>query len=388
MRLKHTAVVAIFLLSFNAGFGQEEKPRIAVLDFESIGCDSSLGLAASEILRTELGSLGTYRIIERSQLVKVMEEQSLQISGAVDEQAMVEIGKLLGARMVVVGSIVRDRRGEKEPKHSRQQRRRNLQHVLEPGQGHFRRGHQQRRHGQRNHARSHLAGAGKRFHRDMDAARPEQRFRRRLVSHQIRLARRAGDGGTGRQRARNQTHGSGQTAGQLSRHGSGQRTELSRHRHLVAAGFLARRVFLRGAGHAARFGYGVGGQGGRLHRHLAAHGREQQFRSNLFPEQRRGDRRAGGGGHGQGRVTHQALGQNGRAGKLSRLVQRRHAARERQCRLAAESGVVRGSFLLSDVPRPSVTISNGAGSRVYPVLPSGRTGRRGYPQKEKAARPA
>ncbi|MCK6559882.1 CsgG/HfaB family protein [bacterium] len=107
MRLKHTAVVAIFLLSFNAGFGQEEKPRIAVLDFESIGCDSSLGLAASEILRTELGSLGTYRIIERSQLVKVMEEQSLQISGAVDEQAMVEIGKLLGARMVVVGSIVR-----------------------------------------------------------------------------------------------------------------------------------------------------------------------------------------------------------------------------------------------------------------------------------------
>jgi len=57
MRLKHTAVVAIFLLSFNAGFGQEEKPRIAVLDFESIGCDSSLGLAASEILRTELGGL-------------------------------------------------------------------------------------------------------------------------------------------------------------------------------------------------------------------------------------------------------------------------------------------------------------------------------------------
>ncbi len=90
-----------------ACFAQEEKPRIAVLDFQSIGCDSSLGLAASEILRTELGSRGKYRIIERAQLVRVMEEQSLQISGVVDEQAMVEIGKLLGAKMVVVGSLVR-----------------------------------------------------------------------------------------------------------------------------------------------------------------------------------------------------------------------------------------------------------------------------------------
>ncbi|MDZ7266343.1 MAG: CsgG/HfaB family protein [candidate division KSB1 bacterium] len=110
MRFKDTGWLAILLFLFcvvTASPGQEEKPRIAVLDFQSIGCDSSLGLAASEILRTELGSLGTYRIIERSQLMKVMQEQSLQLSGAVDEQAMVEIGKILGARMVVVGSLVR-----------------------------------------------------------------------------------------------------------------------------------------------------------------------------------------------------------------------------------------------------------------------------------------
>lgn len=108
MRFHRVHLVFLFLIMFAAlCSGQDEKPRIAVLDFQSIGCDSSLGLAASEILRTELGSLGTYRIIERAQLVKVMEEQSLQISGAVDEQAIVEVGKLLGAKMVVVGSIVR-----------------------------------------------------------------------------------------------------------------------------------------------------------------------------------------------------------------------------------------------------------------------------------------
>lgn len=86
---------------------EDELHRIAVLDFQSIGCEEDLGRATSEILRTELGSIGKYRIIERAQLLKVMEEQKLQLSGAVDEQTAVEIGKMLGAKMVVVGSIVR-----------------------------------------------------------------------------------------------------------------------------------------------------------------------------------------------------------------------------------------------------------------------------------------
>jgi len=108
MRCLKLEFVALFAVVFlQSAFGQEERPRIAVLDFQSIGCDSSLGLAASEILRTELGSLGMYRIIERSQLMKVMQEQSLQLSGTVDELAVVEIGKLLGAKIVVVGSLVR-----------------------------------------------------------------------------------------------------------------------------------------------------------------------------------------------------------------------------------------------------------------------------------------
>jgi len=106
-RLKLEFVVLFALMLLQSAFSQEERPRIAVLDFQSIGCDSSLGLAASEILRTELGSLGIYRIIERAQLMKVMQEQSLQLSGTVDELAVVEIGKLLGAKMVVVGSLVR-----------------------------------------------------------------------------------------------------------------------------------------------------------------------------------------------------------------------------------------------------------------------------------------
>jgi len=106
MLIPRIAVVC-FLVSFHISHGQEEKPSVAVLDFASIGCEPSLGLAASEILRTELGSIGRYRIIERAQLLRVMEEQSLQVSGAVDEESVVELGKMLGAKIVVVGSLVR-----------------------------------------------------------------------------------------------------------------------------------------------------------------------------------------------------------------------------------------------------------------------------------------
>lgn len=97
----------VFIVMGQIVVAQDEQPRIAVLDFQSIGCEEDLGRATSEILRTELGSIGKYRIIERAQLLKVMEEQKLQLSGAVDEQTAVEIGKMLGAKMVVVGSIVR-----------------------------------------------------------------------------------------------------------------------------------------------------------------------------------------------------------------------------------------------------------------------------------------
>lgn len=55
----------------------------------------------------ELGELGNYTVIERGMLKQLMEEQSLQFSGAVDSETAVKIGKLIGANMVVAGSIVK-----------------------------------------------------------------------------------------------------------------------------------------------------------------------------------------------------------------------------------------------------------------------------------------
>jgi len=82
-------------------------PKIAVADFESIGCDESVGLALAEIIRTEIAADGVFRVIERGRLEDVLAEQSLGTSGMVTEGDLVEIGALLGADMVGVGSVSR-----------------------------------------------------------------------------------------------------------------------------------------------------------------------------------------------------------------------------------------------------------------------------------------
>ncbi len=81
--------------------------KIAVLDFKSLLAPEDLGIAVAEILRTELAGLGGYTIIERGMLEQLLNEQALQLSGAVDSETAVKIGMLAGAKIVVTGSIVK-----------------------------------------------------------------------------------------------------------------------------------------------------------------------------------------------------------------------------------------------------------------------------------------
>ncbi|MBN1550216.1 hypothetical protein JW979_02055 [bacterium] len=83
------------------------KPTIAVLDFESIGAEEHLGKAVSEIMRTELIDTNRYRVVERAQINKTISEQRFQKSGLIDDKSAIELGKLLGADLIVIGSVVK-----------------------------------------------------------------------------------------------------------------------------------------------------------------------------------------------------------------------------------------------------------------------------------------
>jgi TolB-like protein len=90
-----------------ASLSADKKSSVAVLDFESIGAEEYLGKAVSEIMRTALVSNPNYRVVERAQISKALSEQKFQKSGLIDDRSAVEIGKVLGADFIIVGSVVK-----------------------------------------------------------------------------------------------------------------------------------------------------------------------------------------------------------------------------------------------------------------------------------------
>jgi curli biogenesis system outer membrane secretion channel CsgG len=89
-----------------------EKHKIAVIPFEDGSIqdrwwnnDWKLGEGISDELVTALLETGKFRLIEREQLDKVLEEQNFGTSGRVDAKTAAEIGKILGVRYLVMGRI-------------------------------------------------------------------------------------------------------------------------------------------------------------------------------------------------------------------------------------------------------------------------------------------
>jgi TolB-like protein len=84
------------------------KKKIAVVEFSDLnGNIRALGQFLAEELITELFliSPGKFEVVERRQLMKVLSEQKLTMSGLLDSKAMESVGKILGIDAIVTGSI-------------------------------------------------------------------------------------------------------------------------------------------------------------------------------------------------------------------------------------------------------------------------------------------
>lgn len=80
--------------------------RIAVLPFECrVANDKDCGQTAAEIAVTSLKSAGKLQLVERSDLKKVLAEQTLSESGIVSESSALRVGELLSAQYLMTGSV-------------------------------------------------------------------------------------------------------------------------------------------------------------------------------------------------------------------------------------------------------------------------------------------
>jgi curli biogenesis system outer membrane secretion channel CsgG len=83
------------------------KRRIGVVEFENKApyAQARIGQTATDILITELVKSGKFIVVDRDKMDKLLEEQKLGQSGAIDPNTAARVGKILGLNAIVTGSI-------------------------------------------------------------------------------------------------------------------------------------------------------------------------------------------------------------------------------------------------------------------------------------------
>jgi curli biogenesis system outer membrane secretion channel CsgG len=101
--------------SASAQDAPKRRPRVAVLDFDygtvhtasaaMFGTDVDVGKGIVDLLVTGLVKEGTFSVIERKALDKILAEQNFSNSDRADPSSAAKIGKLLGVDAIIEGSI-------------------------------------------------------------------------------------------------------------------------------------------------------------------------------------------------------------------------------------------------------------------------------------------
>lgn len=87
------------------GTSRKDKDRLVVYDFDAIEHLNVVALILTEALREELLILGRFALVNRENMMQVVQELKLQQSGLVEEKQVVELGKWLAANEAVTGRL-------------------------------------------------------------------------------------------------------------------------------------------------------------------------------------------------------------------------------------------------------------------------------------------
>jgi hypothetical protein len=82
-----------------------DKTKLVVHDFDTIERLKVVSLILTEALREEFFILGRFRLVNREDMMQMLEEHKLQQSGLVDEKQVAQLGKWLAANEAVTGRL-------------------------------------------------------------------------------------------------------------------------------------------------------------------------------------------------------------------------------------------------------------------------------------------
>lgn len=115
MKAKVVSLCAVLVLLSVSGFAAERKKRVAVFDFDYatvrsgvaaiFGTDVDVGRGITDLLVKRLVQDGTYSVIERQAMDKILKEQNFSNSDRANPNSAAKLGKLLGVDAIIVGAI-------------------------------------------------------------------------------------------------------------------------------------------------------------------------------------------------------------------------------------------------------------------------------------------
>jgi curli biogenesis system outer membrane secretion channel CsgG len=115
--------VLVILLAFVSTAAAQQKKRVAVFDFDYstvkdissavFGTNVDIGKGIADLIVENLVKSGTYSVIERKAIEKILAEQNFSNSDRADANSAAKIGKILGVDAIIIGSITEFGRDDK-----------------------------------------------------------------------------------------------------------------------------------------------------------------------------------------------------------------------------------------------------------------------------------
>lgn len=122
--MKRVSVIAIVLVCAAAVLPAQPKKRVAIMNFDYatvqssvsaiFGTNQDVGKGIADLLVDKLVNDGTYSVIERKALDKIIAEQNFSNSDRADPSSAAKIGKILGVDAIIIGSITQFGRDDKK----------------------------------------------------------------------------------------------------------------------------------------------------------------------------------------------------------------------------------------------------------------------------------
>ena len=104
--MKKLHFLMLFFFLFYSLYGQEDKISVAIFTLENkSGIEKEQAEQITNYLSRSITNNPIFNVVEREKIKKVFEEQSFQLSGVVDENQIVEYGKLLAAEQLLMDPL-------------------------------------------------------------------------------------------------------------------------------------------------------------------------------------------------------------------------------------------------------------------------------------------